>query len=99
MRSFIVLPGGSVLAAASFARQTGDLRSLSRVDLKVIALAYMLERQETGAGHLRTAPIRPVNSQRIDFINFLAYLYSTSFSHFLKSFDESMNHVNHARRW
>ncbi|CAM9365732.1 unnamed protein product [Ectocarpus sp. 6 AP-2014] len=45
--------------AASFARQTGDLRSLSRVDLKVIALAYMLERQETGAGHLRTAPIRP----------------------------------------
>ncbi|CAM9362144.1 unnamed protein product [Ectocarpus sp. 13 AM-2016] len=44
--------------AASFARQTGDLRSLSRVDLKVIALAYMLERQETGAGHLRTAPIR-----------------------------------------
>ncbi|CBN76614.1 conserved unknown protein [Ectocarpus siliculosus] len=53
--------------AASFARQTGDLRSLSRVDLKVIALAYMLERQETGAGHLRTAPIRPgtkVNSNR-----------------------------------
>ncbi|CAM9129133.1 unnamed protein product [Ectocarpus sp. 12 AP-2014] len=45
--------------AASFARQTGDLRSLSRVDLKVIALAFMLERQETGAGHLRTAPIRP----------------------------------------
>ncbi|CAB1110672.1 unnamed protein product [Ectocarpus sp. CCAP 1310/34] len=45
--------------AASFARQTGDLRSLSRVDLKVIALAYMLERQETGAVHLRTAPIRP----------------------------------------
>ncbi|CAN0490197.1 unnamed protein product, partial [Ectocarpus sp. 8 AP-2014] len=45
--------------AASFARQTGDLRSLSRVDLKVIALAYMLEKQETGAGHLRTAPIRP----------------------------------------
>ncbi|CAM9780980.1 unnamed protein product, partial [Scytosiphon promiscuus] len=44
--------------AASFARQTGDLRSLSRVDLRVIALTYMLERQETGASHLRTAPVR-----------------------------------------
>lgn len=46
--------------AAGFARQTGDLRSLSRVDLKVIALTYMLERQETGAAHLRTKPSRPV---------------------------------------
>lgn len=47
-------------AASSFARQTGDLRSLSRVDLRVIALTYMLERQETGASHLRTTPVRPV---------------------------------------
>eukprot|EP00752_Nemacystus_decipiens_P001421 g1401.t1 len=52
--------------ASSFARQTGDFRSLSRVDLRVIALTYMLERQETGAEHLRTAPVRPgtkVNSK------------------------------------
>ncbi|CAM9508932.1 unnamed protein product, partial [Hapterophycus canaliculatus] len=49
--------------AASFARQTGDLRSLSRVDLRVIALTYMLERQETGAAHLRTSPVRAVRSQ------------------------------------
>ncbi len=51
-------------AAASFARQTGDLRSLSRVDLRVIALTYMLERQETGASHLRTAPVRAVRPAR-----------------------------------
>lgn len=58
-------------AASSFARQTGDLRSLSRVDLRVIALTYMLERQETGATHLRTAPVRPVSwfSQRIESIS------------------------------
>eukprot|EP00904_Undaria_pinnatifida_P011144 jgi/Undpi1/715/HiC_scaffold_10.g04179.m1 len=41
-----------------FARQTGDLRALSRVDLRVLALTYMLERQETGAKHLRTGPVR-----------------------------------------
>ncbi|CAN0172721.1 unnamed protein product, partial [Laminaria digitata] len=46
--------------AVGFARQTGDLRALSRVDLRVIALTYMLERQETGAAHLRTEPVRKV---------------------------------------
>ncbi|CAM9726795.1 unnamed protein product [Discosporangium mesarthrocarpum] len=43
---------------SGFARQTGDLRALSRVDLKVIALAYMLENQETGGAHLRTSPAK-----------------------------------------
>ncbi|KAJ1455049.1 Nin one binding Zn-ribbon like-domain-containing protein [Pelagophyceae sp. CCMP2097] len=40
-----------------FARKTGDLRALSIVDLKVLALTYMVEVEEAGeSGHLRTAP-------------------------------------------
>ena len=54
-------PSSTILLATGFARQTGDLRSLSRVDLRVIALTYMLERQETGGSHLRTAPVRTVS--------------------------------------
>ncbi|CAM9372737.1 unnamed protein product [Chrysoparadoxa australica] len=36
-----------------FAKQTGDLRALSVVDLGVIALAYQLEKEETGGKYLR----------------------------------------------
>eukprot|EP00252_Welwitschia_mirabilis_P024946 TRINITY_DN7622_c0_g1_i1.p1 TRINITY_DN7622_c0_g1~~TRINITY_DN7622_c0_g1_i1.p1 ORF type:complete len:582 (-),score=94.53 TRINITY_DN7622_c0_g1_i1:121-1866(-) len=40
----------------SFARATGDLHSLSSVDLKVLALTYTLEVQAHGTAHLRTRP-------------------------------------------
>lgn len=39
-----------------FARETGDLHSLSDVDLKLLALTYMLEEQTYGSAHLRSRP-------------------------------------------
>lgn len=63
-----------VCAAVGFARQTGDLRALSRVDLRVIALTYMLERQETGAAHLRTEPVRKVRWM-VDALRFCFVLF------------------------
>jgi RNA-binding protein NOB1 len=42
--------------AVGFARKTGDLRSLSRVDLSVIALTYQLEKEVTGAAHINAEP-------------------------------------------
>lgn len=43
-------------AVVKFARETGDLQSLSDVDLKLIALTYMLEAQIHGTNHLRDSP-------------------------------------------
>lgn len=39
-----------------FAKATGDLQSLSEVDMKLIALAYTLEAQAHGVSHLRSRP-------------------------------------------
>ncbi|CAM0947961.1 unnamed protein product [Alopecurus aequalis] len=39
-----------------FARETGDLQTLSDVDMKIIALAYMLEAEVHGTSHLREHP-------------------------------------------
>ena len=47
----------AISAVAAFARKTGDFASLSRPDLKVIALAYHLEKEQNGVEHLRTEPI------------------------------------------
>ena len=43
----------------AFAKQTGELHSLSRVDLSLIALAYTLEAAAVGITHLRTSPAPP----------------------------------------
>lgn len=40
----------------NFARETGDLQTLSDVDLKLIALTYTLEEQLHGAGRIRKCP-------------------------------------------
>jgi len=42
----------------TFAKKTGDYASLSLTDLKVIALAYMLERELNGVTHLNKEPIK-----------------------------------------
>eukprot|EP00613_Pedinella_sp_CCMP2098_P068455 CAMPEP_0171906282 /NCGR_PEP_ID=MMETSP0993-20121228/5913_1 /TAXON_ID=483369 /ORGANISM="non described non described, Strain CCMP2098" /LENGTH=515 /DNA_ID=CAMNT_0012538079 /DNA_START=19 /DNA_END=1562 /DNA_ORIENTATION=+ len=39
-----------------FSKASGDYATMSLVDLKVLALAYMLERQESGDKHLRAVP-------------------------------------------
>lgn len=45
-------------AVVEFSKKTGDFPTLSKVDLKVLALAYMLEVEVKGsAEHLRTSPI------------------------------------------
>ncbi|KAI4326974.1 hypothetical protein L6164_019483 [Bauhinia variegata] len=50
-----------------FARATGDLQTLSDVDLKLIALAYTLEAQIHGTKHLRDCPppVQTVNVKRL----------------------------------
>jgi RNA-binding protein NOB1 len=51
----------------SFAKATGDLQTLSDVDLKLIALTYTLESQIHGTKHLRDTPppIHTVNVKRL----------------------------------
>ncbi|GFY97332.1 RNA-binding NOB1-like protein [Actinidia rufa] len=51
----------------SFARATGDLQTLSDVDLKLIALTYTLEAQIHGTKHLRDSPppIHTINVKRL----------------------------------
>ena len=41
---------------ASFAKQTGDLYSLSITDIGVLALAWMMEKQYNGVDHLNAHP-------------------------------------------
>ncbi|KAJ8646581.1 hypothetical protein MRB53_008329 [Persea americana] len=51
----------------SFARATGDLQTLSDVNLKLIALTYPLEAQIHGTEHLRDnpPPLHMVNVKRL----------------------------------
>ncbi|KAK4400789.1 RNA-binding NOB1-like protein [Sesamum angolense] len=51
----------------SFAKATGDLQTLSDVDLKLIALTYTLEAQIHGTQHIREnpPPIHTVNVKRL----------------------------------
>jgi RNA-binding protein NOB1 len=45
-----------LLAVTKFARETGDIQTLSDVDINIIALAYMLEAEIHGTSHLREHP-------------------------------------------
>jgi len=47
-------------AVTEFARKTGDLRSLSTIDIRVIALVYTLEKELVGTQHIRTLPTNKV---------------------------------------
>ena len=44
-----------------FAKLTGDFKSLSVVDLRVLALTYQLEKEHCGTGHINTAPSKQVS--------------------------------------
>ncbi|KAI3756442.1 hypothetical protein L1987_56262 [Smallanthus sonchifolius] len=57
----------SLKKVISFAKATGDLQTLSDVDLKLISLTYTLESQIHGTSHLRDSPppIRTVNVKRL----------------------------------
>eukprot|EP00105_Crassostrea_gigas_P027706 XP_011449138.1 PREDICTED: RNA-binding protein NOB1 isoform X2 [Crassostrea gigas] len=39
-----------------FSKKTGDYRSLSAVDIQVIALTYQLEKENVGTDHIKTVP-------------------------------------------
>jgi len=54
-------------AVTKFARETGDIQTLSDVDIKIIALAYMLEAEIHGTSHLREhpPPLREVNVRKL----------------------------------
>jgi RNA-binding protein NOB1 len=49
----------AIEAVKRFANKTGDVHALSRVDMKLIALAYDLEGRCHGVEHLRTEPAPP----------------------------------------
>lgn len=49
----------SLAAVVAFSKKTGDFASLSAVDLKVLALTWLLEKEAKGIEHIRTAPARP----------------------------------------
>jgi RNA-binding protein NOB1 len=56
-----------LLAVTKFARETGDIQTLSDVDIKIIALAYMLEAEIHGTSHLREhpPPLHEVNVRKL----------------------------------
>jgi len=43
-----------------FAKQTGDIRSLSNTDMEVVALTYDLESSLNGTDHLRKSPVNTI---------------------------------------
>ncbi|KXZ44204.1 hypothetical protein GPECTOR_71g565 [Gonium pectorale] len=54
----------SVKAVQRFARETGDIHSLSAVDLKLLALTHTLELVAHGSAHLREHPVQVRTRQR-----------------------------------
>ena len=54
----IIIP--SLLSVTEFAKKTGDYRSLSVVDIKVLALTYQLEKENVGTDHIKITPDRKV---------------------------------------
>eukprot|EP00978_Attheya_sp_CCMP212_P006525 scaffold15048_cov55-Attheya_sp.AAC.3 len=61
----------AMIKVADFAKQTGDYRSLSAVDLSVLALAYELENEGClgNMGHIRTQPKRTLGVGHIQSLN------------------------------
>ncbi|XP_054283997.1 RNA-binding protein NOB1-like [Macrosteles quadrilineatus] len=47
----------SVSFITEFSKKTGDYMSLSATDIKLMALAYQLEKEHVGVDHLKTAPV------------------------------------------
>ncbi|XP_046550595.1 RNA-binding protein NOB1-like [Haliotis rubra] len=46
----------SVSLVTEFSKKTGDYPSLSAVDIRVLALAYQLEKEHVGTRHIKTSP-------------------------------------------
>ncbi|XP_060069400.1 RNA-binding protein NOB1-like [Ylistrum balloti] len=50
----------SIRIVTEFAKKTGDYRSLSAVDIKVMALTYQLEKEVVGSSHIKVVPERKI---------------------------------------
>ncbi|TPX33130.1 hypothetical protein SeMB42_g07522 [Synchytrium endobioticum] len=53
----------AVAAVTAFSKKTGDYPALSRTDLRLIALTWMLEKEENGDKYIRTDP-KPVRTNQ-----------------------------------
>lgn len=50
----------SLQIVSNFSKKTGDYKSLSAVDIKVMALTYQLEKEYVGSEHIKTVPERKI---------------------------------------
>ncbi|XP_071172735.1 RNA-binding protein NOB1-like [Mytilus edulis] len=50
----------SLQIVSNFSKKTGDYKSLSAVDIKVLALTYQLEKEHVGSEHIKTVPERKI---------------------------------------
>ena len=51
----------TMFSVTEFSKKTGDYRSLSAVDIRLMALAYQLEKEHVGTDHIKTAPNQNVS--------------------------------------
>ncbi|XP_017786399.1 PREDICTED: RNA-binding protein NOB1 [Nicrophorus vespilloides] len=71
----------NIRVVADFAKKTGDFQCLSGTDIKVIALAYQMEKELVGTDHLRQEPIHQrtikitTTKQKIDLKEDIAGFY------------------------
>ncbi|KAK3085277.1 hypothetical protein FSP39_000959 [Pinctada imbricata] len=50
----------NIKIVTEFAKKTGDYRSLSAVDMRVLALTYQLEKENMGTEHIKTNPNKQI---------------------------------------
>lgn len=66
-----------ILAVSDFSKLTGDYPSLSAVDIKVLALTYLLEKEHVGTDHLCKTPKNiQVTQARLQRVYSLLFFYS-----------------------
>ena len=56
----VVISGVFFVVVTEFTRKTGDYRSLSATDIRLLALTYQLEKRHVGVDHIKTEPDRKV---------------------------------------
>ena len=61
-------------SVTEFSKKTGDYRSLSAVDIRLMALAYQLEKEHVGVEHINTEPNQKV-SVKLEYVCFFLLNY------------------------
>lgn len=64
------------ILATEFSKKTGDFKSLSAVDLRVIALTYQLEREFCDVTHVKSEPSKRVSCHFLYIFHFKTQPYS-----------------------